>query len=277
MPGCFLAQHSEAKPGPGRPNQASLGAAVALAALAAGGPLLAQDNSAAQANNPLANSTALNFQTLYTGELTGVDRDANQFFLRYAQPFSALGGRWLMRATLPVNTFPDAGGSDTTGIGDFNVFAAWLFDTGNPAISFGFGPQLTAPTASEDEVGSGKWSLGFANVLFNGANPKFQWGYLLTWQASVVGDDDRADVNIGAFQPFGFYQLGQGWYLRSAGIWSYNFENDAWSIPIGLGAGKVIKTDRAVINAFIEPQYSVATHGDGQPEWNVFGGVNFQF
>lgn len=257
---------------------ASYGAIMsALLGTLSAGPLAAQDNAASQANNPLANSTALNFQTQYTGELTGTDRDANQFLLRYAQPLNLFGGTWLMRATVPVNTFPQAGGGNETGLGDINVFAAYLFDTGNPAVSFGIGPQITMPTASEDTLGSEKWSLGFANVLFNGTNSKFQWGYLLTWQTSVAGEDDRADVNIGAFQPFGFYQLGQGWYLRSTATWTYDFETDNYAVPIGLGVGKVTQTDRAIINAFIEPQYSVATEGDGQSEWGVFAGINFQF
>ena len=249
---------------------------VLVTALVAG-PVAAQSDAAAQANNPLANTKALNFQNQYTGELSGLDRDANQFFLRYAQPFSALGGEWLMRATLPVNTVPQPAGGDETGLGDFNVFAAYLFDTGNPAVSFGFGPQVTIPTATDDAVGSEKWSLGIANVLFNASSPKVQWGYLLTWQASVAGEDDRADVSIGAFQPFGFYQLGQGWYLRSAGIWTYDFETDNYAVPIGLGAGKVFQTDLATINAFVEPQYSIATDGAGQPEWGIFAGLNFQF
>ncbi|QDL93624.1 hypothetical protein FDP22_07510 [Paroceanicella profunda] len=239
-------------------------------------PAVAQDN-AAQANNPLADTTALNFQNQYTGDLTGTDDDANQFYLRYARPFDALGGNWLMRATLPVNSFPDGTGGTETGLGDFNIFAAYLFDTGNPAVSFGFGPQLTLPTASDDALGSEKWSLGFANVLFNASSPVFQWGYLLTWQASIAGEDDRADVNLGAFQPFGFYQLGAGWYLRSAAVWTYDFETDAYAIPIGLGAGKVIRLENAVMNVFVEPQYTVAHKGVGQPEWGVFGGVNFQF
>lgn len=251
--------------------------AGALAAGFASGPAWAQDGSAAQANNPLANTKALNFQNQYTGQLSGLDRDANQFFIRYAQPFRAFGGDWLMRATLPVNTFPQPDGGDETGIGDFNIFAAYLFDTGNPAVSFGFGPQVTAPTASDDAVGSEKLSIGFANVLFNATSPKFQWGYLLTWQTSVAGDDDRADISIGAFQPFGFYQLGQGWYLRSAGIWTYDFETDNYAVPVGLGIGKVFKTESATINAFIEPQYSILTEGDGQSEWAIFAGLNFQF
>lgn len=239
-------------------------------------PAHARD-TAAQANNPLASTTALNFQNQYTGELTGVGRDANQVFLRYAQPFEAFGGNWIARLTVPVNTFPQADGGDETGLGDVNLFAAYLFDTGNPAVSFGVGPQITVPTATDAALGSEKWSLGFANVLFNASNPTFQWGYLLTWQTSVAGEDDRADVNIAALQPFAFYQLGEGWYLRSAAVSTYDFEGDNFAVPLGLGLGKVFQTERAVINAFVEPQYTVAHAGDGQPEWGVFAGLNFQF
>jgi hypothetical protein len=39
----------------------------------------------------------------------------------------------------------------------------------------------------------------------------------------------------------------------------------------------VIPTDRAVISFFVEPRHSIATVGEGQVEWRVFGGLNFQF
>lgn len=241
----------------------------------------AQDASSdlIQANNPLASFNTFNLQNQYTGSLTELDDDdANSFLLRGAMPVSALGGDWLVRATLPINTVPDlTGGSDITALGDFNIFAAYMIDTGRPALSFAIGPALTAPTATEDETGRGKWSLGIANVLFNYANPAFQWGYLLTWQASVAGEDDRANVNAGAFQPFLIRQLGDGWYLRSTAIWNYDFETDDYNIPLGFGAGRAIKTERAIVNAFIEPQVSIVSEGPGQAEWGVFAGVNFQF
>lgn len=245
-------------------------------------PAIAQEKStgsdAAQANNPLANMTAFNLHNYYIGELTESDEDANQFWFRFAKPFSVFGGDWLVRASLPINSFPTPPIGDTeTGLGDFNVFAAYLFDTGNPALSVGLGPQLTMPTATEDELGSEKWSAGLAHVLFNASSPKYQYGYLLTWQASFAGDDDRADVNIGAFQPFLFYQLGRGLYLRSAPIWAYNFENDGYSVPIGLGIGQVIPRGKTVFNIFVEPQYSVADDGPGWPEWQIFVGFNMQF
>jgi hypothetical protein len=114
-----------------------------------------------------------------------------------------------MRASLPINTFPiPPDGDKETGFGDLNVFAAYLFDTGNPAVSFGLGPQINAPTATKDSLGSEKWSAGLANVLFDARSSKFQYGYLLTWAGSFAGEENRADVNISAFQPFGIYQLG---------------------------------------------------------------------
>ena len=253
-----------------------MGAALAVCAAKAA----AQEDSAAsaQANNPLANTTAFNIQDYYIGDLTESGDDANQLWFRFAKPITVSDTKWIMRASLPLNSFPTPpNGDQETGIGDFNIFAAYLIDTGNPAVSFGFGPQLTAPTATKDELGSEKWSAGFANVLFNASSPKFQYGYLLTWQASFAGEDDREDVNLAALQPFAFYQLGGGTYLRAAPIWAYNFENDAYSVPLGVGLGQVIKRGKTVFNVFVEPQFSIADDGPGQPDWQIFLGFNMQF
>lgn len=238
----------------------------------------AQAQDAAQANNPLANMTAFNLQNYYIGDLTDTDEDANQFWLRFARPFSVNQHKWLLRASLPVNTYPvPPTGGHTTGIGDLNLFAAYLIDTGNPAVSFGFGPQITAPTASKDEVGSEKWSAGLVNVLFDASSAKFQYGYLLSWQQSFAGTNSREDVNVAAFQPFAFYQLGGGTYLRAAPIWVYNIENDNYSVPLGIGIGQVEKKGKTVYNYFVEPQFSAWDKGPGQPEWQIFFGLNMQF
>jgi hypothetical protein len=237
----------------------------------------AQD-AQAQANNPLANFTAFNVHDYYIGELTDSDEDANQLWFRYARPFSLGDSRWLMRASLPVNTYQTgANASHQTGLGDLNAFAAWLIDTGVRNMSFGFGPQVTLPTATVAALGSEQWSAGFVNTMFYYGWKKFQVGYLLSWQASFAGDEDRADVNLGAFQPFLFYQIGAGWYLRSTGVMAYNFDDDTYSVPIGFGLGKVLPTPKVVFNVFVEPQVSVADEGPGWPDWQVFIGLNSQF
>lgn len=185
--------------------------------------------------------------------------------------------QWLTRVSLPINTYPTMPDLDhETGLGDLNLLVAYLFDTGNPAVSFGFGPQFNAPTGDEDTLGSGKWSLGLVNAFFDGRSKRFQYGYLASWWANVAGDDDREDVNAGFLQPFAFYQLGGGTYLRSAPIWYRNFENDTYSVPLGLGIGQVIPKGKAIYNFFVEPQWSVADKGPGYPEWQIFVGLNIQ-
>lgn len=235
-------------------------------------------NDLAQANNPLANFTAFNVHYYYIGELTELNKNAHQGWMRFAKPFALGKSKWLMRASLPVNSFPVAPTLEHKfGLGDFNIFAANLIDVGNPTLSFGIGPQITAPTATVKELGSGKWSAGLVNTLFNFKSKKFQWGYLLSWQASFAGADDRANVNIGALQPFLFFQLGKGKYLRSTGAAAYNFENNTYSVPIGLGFGQVIPKKKVIFNLFVEPQYSVADKGAGYPQWQIFFGLNSQF
>ncbi len=242
---------------------------------------IARAEGEGQANNPLANSKAFNIQNYYIGDFTDVNGDSaglsgNQTWIRYAQPFSFGDSQWILRASLPFNRFP-AGGDYDTGVGDLNVFLAYLIKTNNPAVSFGVGPQVTAPTASKETLGSDKWSAGLVNVFFNGSSPRFQYGYLLSWQQSIAGDDKASDVNVAAFQPFTFYQLGGGYYLRSAPFWIYDLENDNYNIPLGLGIGKVIKTDYAVFNTFVESQYSVWSEGASYPKWQIFAGINMQF
>jgi len=41
--------------------------------------------------------------------------------------------------------------------------------------------------------------------------------------------------------------------------------------------GKMLKSDDAIYNPFVEPQYSVALSGPGVSVWQVFMAVNKQF
>lgn len=240
-----------------------------------GRPARADDpDAAAQANNPLANFRAFNLQNYHVGSLSeGGDATANTFWARYAQPMFGS----LLRVSLPVQRTPTGPDTHRSGLGDLNAFLAYLFDTGNPALSVGLGPQLVAPTASEDETGAGKWQGGAAFVVFDARSPAVQYGGLVTWQASFAGDSDRADTNLLAIQPFYFVQAGGGLYVRGAPIWAFDLENDRYHVPMGLGVGKVIPTERVVYNGFIETQYTILDHGPGQPEEQLLLGLNLQF
>lgn len=230
--------------------------------------------SSADANNPLAKFQAFNVHNYYVPAISELDgQNSNAFWLRYAQPL----GKWLFRASLPVARVPTADSKTMSGLGDANAFAAYLFDTGNPAVSVGAGPQITIPSASEDETGTGRWLGGFAATFFDARSKAVQWGGLVTWQKDFAGDDARSPVNVLAVQPFYFFQLGGGLYVRGSAVAVFDIENDKYNVPVGLGIGKVVPTSKAVFNLFIEPQYTVLSRGAGQPELQIFIGVNTQF
>ncbi|WP_299922349.1 hypothetical protein [uncultured Pelagimonas sp.] len=253
---------------------------AAIVGLMCAAPVSAQDSSKADANNPLANVTAFNLQNYYFNGFTGLpdDADGNQFVLRYAKPLSLGDTNWLLRASLPFNRMPvGGGGSSVSGMGDVDLFMAYQFDT-KPGVSFGIGPQVVAPTASDSRLGGDQWQLGLANVYFNGTSAKFQYGYLLTYRAGVGGaPKGRDNASFGAFQPFWFYQIKDGWYTGGAPIWTYDFNSDNYNIPFGLRIGKVHKFNNTTANFFLEPQWSLASRGDGQAEFQLYAAINLQF
>ena len=235
----------------------------------------ASAHDVAQANNPLANFTALSFHNYYIPDVTDApDVSMNTFWLRFAKPIEG----WLIRASLPLNRVPTSATTSESGLGDLNAFAAYIMSPEDSPVTYGVGPMLTLPTASDDALGSGKWQLGAAAVYFNANSSEYQFGGLVTYQTDFAGPSSRADVSLFAVQPFLFYQLGGGSYLRSAGVMAFNWENGNYNVPIGAGFGKVFKLKSGnVLNAFIEPQFTILEDGSGQPSFQVFFGLNTQF
>lgn len=239
-----------------------------------------EEGSAAQANNPLANMTALNFHNYYITRLNDSPEGSfmNTSWIRFAKPLA--NGKLLLRASQPLSTIGVPQGATrtiaaTSGLGDLNAFLSYNF-VSKPTATMGIGPMLTLPTATESVLGTEKWQGGLAFVAFIAKSPVFQFGGLITWQASFAGDEDRASTSLAAVQPFYFWQLGKGTYLRGAPIWVFDLKNDAYSVPFALGIGKVVKLGNTVFNLFIEPQYSMLIDGL-QPQFQLFSGINLQF
>jgi hypothetical protein len=62
------------------------------------------------------------------------------------------------------------------------------------------------------------------------------------------------------------YNLPQGFYLRSARIWTFDLVHAVSFITLGFGLGEVVKFgDKITMNAIVEPQYSIAKSAVGAP------------
>ncbi len=156
----------------------------AVVALSSSLPALADNaETANKSNNPLNLAPGLNLQDYYTPRLYDSNAHTNDTLLRGTLPIAPsdfIGVPQLLRATLPVSTRPDPHHGYSTGIGDLNLFDIFLLKT--DGVQLGIGPQITAPTAEQDELGTGKWQAGLAAVAID-ASPR---GLLGPWCSTRV-------------------------------------------------------------------------------------------
>jgi hypothetical protein len=188
-----------------------------------------------------------------------------------------VSGRQIIRATLPISSGEDNNATQQSGLGDFNVFDAIRVSPEESRTVLAVGPMLVAPTATNPSLGQGKWQAGLAAV---GLHPLSEGSLLigiLTWQHSFAGEHSRPAAQVVTFQPIAALSIGGGYYVRSSGIWSFDIPNNKHLIPIGAGFGKVFKIGNAIVNAFIEPQFTIYHTGTGLPSIQIFSGLYFQF
>ncbi len=226
------------------------------------------------ANNPLARNNSFAFQNYYMPSLNGIPgASSNSFMVRpvVVMPFM------IFRATIPFNTIPATPYADPiSGLSDINMFATFLLTRSTSKVQFGLGPQLSFPTASNPQLGTEKWQAGLAAVMVK-LGETYLIGGLLTWQMSYAGTSTRSDCNQLNFQPFYVFQIGKGFTLKGTAVWTFDFVNGTYYIPFGLGVGKVMLINKAVVSIGLEPQYTFLHNGLGQPVFQLFAGLSIQF
>jgi hypothetical protein len=233
----------------------------------------ASDSDVATANNPIAPMNALYFQNYYAPTVYGVPEPSNLLDFRSV----VVSGRQIVRATLPISSGEDSNGNQQSGLGDLNVFDAIRLSPAESKNVLAVGPMLDAPTATNRFLGQGKWQAGLAAVGLHSLSEGSLLIGILTWQHSFAGEQTRPDAQVVTFQPIAALSVGGGYYVRSSGIWSFDISNNKRLIPLGVGFGKVFKTGHAIVNASIEPQFTVYHEGTGQPSFQLFTGLYFLF
>ena len=167
----------------------------------------------------------------------------------------------------PGNPNPEPG-DRVFGLGDL-VHASFLTANTSGNFSWGAGVMLSIPIATDDKLGSGKWSVG----------PSFRIGYKSgPWNVgafggqiwSIAGDDERNDVSQLIVRGAVRRQLPNNWYFVSAPIITANWNaiGQKWLVPLGGGFGKVVNIHSNPW-AFSLQGYYNAIKPAGAPDWSV--------
>ena len=246
------------------------------------------DNLRQEARNPLADMVALPIQ--YETYL-GIGPDDEAAHIMTVQPVYPikLNEDWnfVTRTLVPLvyipesvaglNILPQGLGGDTKfGLGDIN-FSAYLSPSEVKGLIWGVGPSINIPTATDELLGSKKWSAGPTAVVLK-QTERWNLGLLYRHLWSFAGEKDRADVNQSLLQPWVSYNLNEEWYVISESIITANWEQDDNSqrfvVPVGGGIGRFFYMGKQAVDISLSYYHNIEKP-DAGPEDIIRFSINF--
>jgi hypothetical protein len=255
------------------------------------------------AQNPIADMISVPFQNDTNFDIGHTDNTQNVLNIQPVYPIH-VSPNWnlISRPILPViyqtpflsgpelraaeEVFGPEIGETEFGLGDLTP--EFFFSPRKPiklgsdaSLVWGLGPVFQFPTATDELLGTGKWSVGPDFVVFLSDRAlHITTGFLLLNLWSFAGDEDRADVNAMTFEPFLNYNLPKGWYLVTSPIITANWEADddnRWTVPVGGGFGRIFKIGHQAVNANLQAYYNVVTPDDIGANWQLRATWTFLF
>jgi hypothetical protein len=176
----------------------------------------------------------------------------------------------------PGNEFlPDPGGAlpidvfsgRTTGFGDLyyvGLFTPTATKMDNGALfAWGVGFDIGAPTASDDILGTDKWTAGpSALAIYMG--PKWKVGGLVTHYKDFGGESSAPDVNLTNLQYIVYRSLSPTTAIGAAPniICNWESEGDECTVPIGIGFSTTIQMGKVPVRFGAELHYSIIQPDD---------------
>ena len=244
---------------------------IAILGVLASSQAYADDSAdlAQQLSNPVANLVSVPFQ-LYYDENIGSSENIERYQLNI-QPVIPieLNENWnlISRTVLPVNyqIYNEGNRDDDWGTGDI-VQSLFLSPsaTSESGITWGIGPAMLFPTASEKALGTDQYGIGPTFVVLKqshgwtvGALANHIWG--------VDHDDDTEAVSSTFMQPFVSYTYPSSTTIALNTEATYDWNSKEAVVPVNLTLSKVVRLNGQAISVGGSARYW-ADDADSSPK-----------
>ena len=230
--------------------------------------------------NPVASLISVPIQNNSNFGVGAFDRTQDVLNIQPVIP-AKISKNWMLitRIIQPIiwQPYPDQPTGGEYGFGDMNP--TFFLSPAKPGkLIWGVGPAFAIPTATNQILGQGKFSMGPSVVVL--AQPgKWTLGALVNNVWSIAGSGSRPDVNQMLLQYFVNYNLNKGWYITISPILTANWNassGNVWTVPFGGGVGRVMKLGFQPVNisaAF----YGNAVYPSGASPWGMRLQIAFLF
>jgi hypothetical protein len=235
------------------------------------------------ARNPFANVIKLPFDEDFTSNQGPYDRNANSLTIKPVIPLS-ITGDWLLVTRVVAtalayqpNSAAKSGG--TSGTGDTTV-SFFLSPTHTGKLIWGLGPAILMPTATSNQLGTGKWGVGPTGAVL--VEPEWGSASVLVQNIwSVAGGSNRSLVNQMQLEPMFSYNLPRGLYLTSSPTiiadWTQP-SSERWLVPIGGGAGRSFIIGKQAVDSNLTFYWNSVRSGNPfSPKWQLCLEFTFLF
>lgn len=160
------------------------------------------------------------------------------------------------------------------GLGDISQDILLTPASHGPLV-WAFGPQISYPTATADEFGTGKLSIGPSGLLLH-QSTSITLGISASHIWSVLGEDSRPDVSHTETQPFVAWHLGKGRTISTNIDAAYDWEGKQLELPVSLSYSQIVKIGDQAVSVSAGGKYWLERPDDG-PRWGIKAGLTFLF
>ena len=176
---------------------------------------------------------------------------------------------------MPLTSQPGPDGVRINGLGDI-LTTAFFSPSNSGRITWGVGPVILLPAATDNRLGAEKFGLGPSAVAL--AQPgRMTVGFLFNHLWSTSGANHRTDVNQTFLQPFANYNLGDGLALGVSMEASANWKADEkWTAPLLFSLSKVTVLGKRPVNFQVAAGPTVASPAGGA-SWRFRLSATFLF